>query len=432
MDAVLALAREHLNDATADATHALPDAGPRWGTLAAWCRQNIASFETAEQAVHFAQRPTGHGGFEARFCSDSLAQMAAKFEARLASEFPDVAPHLSSFAEPDISEPESTLIYNRRRVSSPMFAHIIFMLNCASRIPAMDYVCEIGGGYGAPARLALTNSYCPATSYAIVDLPESLFFAEVYLRATLGHARVRYLGRDEAIDCRADRFRGVILCPTSRIDGLRPTCFDLITNTLSMQEMTDAYVDFYRAWLSCQPGDYFYSYNYFLQSADDRIESANVFAPRLSEHWQITWSHCEDKRPTSSCHVLAKRSDPLKAKDRNRKTIDRHLKRPLEADSIYPLLHAAQTQTDARFAYALMTALVEDLDFGPKEIFFLADLIARDPALTSEEHKIATGIRANSAARLAAGTNSRVPPHLTSLQRDLYPHRTAVRVSRDR
>ena len=65
---------------------------------------------------------------------------------------------------------------------------------CATRIAKLDQICEIGGGFGAPARLFLTNGYRRPRSYVIADLPESLFFAECFLRATLGNDRVRYVG----------------------------------------------------------------------------------------------------------------------------------------------------------------------------------------------------------------------------------------------
>ena len=53
----------------------------------------------------------------------------------------------------------NTAIRDGRRVSGPMLVHMLFYFSCATRIPDMDRVCEIGGGYGAPARLFMTNSF---------------------------------------------------------------------------------------------------------------------------------------------------------------------------------------------------------------------------------------------------------------------------------
>ena len=173
MASILAIARQHLSDALSDPALGLPDPGPRWGTLAAWCRRNIARFQSEDDAIHFAQAPLGHGGFEARLTGEALAAHADKLEAMLLRDFPQAAAHFTSFVEPEVSRPETTAIRDGRRVSGPMLVHMLFYFSCATRIPDMDRVCEIGGGYGAPARLFMTNSFCRPRSYIIVDLPES-------------------------------------------------------------------------------------------------------------------------------------------------------------------------------------------------------------------------------------------------------------------
>jgi hypothetical protein len=110
MDSILAAARRHLEDALHDPTRDLPDPGPRWGTIAAWCRENVALFASHEQAVHFAQIPTGHGGFEARLTGADLARMAETMDAALLRDFPQAASHFTSFVEPEISRPDTTMI----------------------------------------------------------------------------------------------------------------------------------------------------------------------------------------------------------------------------------------------------------------------------------------------------------------------------------
>jgi putative sugar O-methyltransferase len=419
MDPILTIARQHLSDALNDPGHGRPDPGPRWGTLAAWCRQNIPNFRSAEQALHFAQAPLGHGGFEARLTGEALAENVKTFDAMLRRDFPQAVSHFPSFIEPEASRSETTTVLNGRRVSSPLVAHMLFYFSCATRIPEMDCVCEIGGGYGGPARLFLTNSYRRPRCYTILDLPESLFFAEVYLHLTLGGERVHYVQGGDTADPRTMAEGTVILCPVARRSALRPIHFDLVLNTLSMQEMTDEYVTFYRDWLNEQSTRYFYSFNYFMQNTDDRTESANMFAPRLSDRWDIVWSTTMGKRPYLCAHVLACRTEPSTIAERNRLTIARHFKRPLDLDSIYPLLHVAETSTDARFLYELILALIEDFDFKPKEVFFLIQrLDCGQPALAYEERQNIVRLRADF-ARLAEG-DARVPPHLAAMQQDLY------------
>jgi putative sugar O-methyltransferase len=424
MASILAIARQHLSDALSDPAHGLPDPGPRWGTLAAWCRRNIARFQSEDDAIHFAQAPLGHGGFEARLTGEALAAHADKLEAMLQRDFPQAAAHFTSFVEPEVSRPETTTIRDGRRVSGPMLVHMLFYFSCATRIPDMDRVCEIGGGYGAPARLFMTNSFCRPRSYMIVDLPESLFFAEVYLRTTLGHDRVRYVASGETIDPATPEDGVVILCPVARRSALQRIRFDLVLNTLSMQEMTDEYVAFYGDWLDRQGAAHFYSFNYFLQRIEDRTESANVFTPRLSARWDVTWSQVIGERPYLSLHVLARRTPASTIAARNDLAIGEHFRRPLGLASIYPLLHVAETSPDARFAYRLVMALMEDLDFRPKEAVFLVDHIgrleSRAALLTAAELAGVGAVRDTLGCLLSVAPGARVPPHLEELQRDLY------------
>jgi hypothetical protein len=47
------------------------------GHLGGVVREKIPTLRTVEEAVHFAQIPQQHGGFEARFTGDALAKLAA-------------------------------------------------------------------------------------------------------------------------------------------------------------------------------------------------------------------------------------------------------------------------------------------------------------------------------------------------------------------
>jgi putative sugar O-methyltransferase len=244
MDDIVAMARRNLDSSLADAAAHLPDAGPRWGTLATWCRKQVPTLRTAEEAIHFAQEPVHHGGFESRFRGDDLASKATEQEALLLRSFPQFAGHFASFCEPELSNPSATMIINGRRVASPMYTHMISYFVCLTRVPKLDFICEIGCGYGGPARLALTNDLHRPNGYVIIDLPESLFFAECYLRATLGLDRVHYVGPNETLSSSGWATQSAVLCPVGRIAALTRMQFDLVINSLSMAEMSDEYVEF--------------------------------------------------------------------------------------------------------------------------------------------------------------------------------------------
>ena len=88
------------------------------------------------------------------------------------------------------------------------------------------------------------------------------------------------------------------------------------------------------------------------------------------------------------------------------------------------LLHVAETSPDARFAYRLVMALMEDLDFRPKEAVFLVDHIgrleSRAALLTAAELARVGAVRDMLGCLLSVAPGARVPPHLAELQRDLY------------
>jgi putative sugar O-methyltransferase len=375
------------------------------------------------EVVHYAQCPVGHGSFEDRLAGNELHRSVAMHESLLIDAYPFAADHLASFSEPELSHPDTTIQHNGRSVSAPLSTHTIFFFNIVTRVPSIGNICEIGGGYGAPARLWMTNSYKRPRLYAIVDLPESLFFAEVYLRATYGFDRVHYVQPHEEIGSVPDGT--ILLCPVSRREDLKSITFNVILNTLSMQEMTDDYVAFYRDWLVTQPSNYFYSFNYFLQPADSRGESPNLFAPRLSEHWTILWtSGTSDGSPIAFTNVLAQRAEPGTIMPRNAATIEQYFRRPLTAAAAFPLMHAADTGADSRFAYQLMMAINEDFRHCPKELAFLAGRIhqleLQQGQLSESELACAKRILEDVTSKYSSKVTPAVPKHMRALQRGLY------------
>jgi hypothetical protein len=123
----------------------------------------------------------------------------------------------------------------------------------------------------------------------IIDLPETLIFADALLRHEVGIAEVRYLLDDTPIDP-AGVGAKVLLCPISNVSALRRLEFDLVTNTLSMQEMTDEWVDWYMRWLDMQPCRYFYSANFFGTALARMREGRNSWSPRPSSGWWLQHS----------------------------------------------------------------------------------------------------------------------------------------------
>ena len=173
---IVAQAKDHLRGSVkAELIANLPDAGRRWKTYALWSRSVIPHLHSATEVIRFAQNAHGHGGFESRQEGDELLSYVAKLESHLASRFPTYANEFASFTESDGSDNSTSLVFNGRRVSGPMYANMTFFLEFLTHMPVFpNSVCEIGGGYGGPCRLWLSNNIHRPSRYVIVDLPESL------------------------------------------------------------------------------------------------------------------------------------------------------------------------------------------------------------------------------------------------------------------
>ncbi len=169
-------------------------------------------------------------------------------------------------------------------VSNVLFFHLSYLLQCLTWVPKPGVICEIGGGYGAPARLWLHESRPPTRNLCrlSVDFPESLFFAEVFLRSNFDGLTLHYVTDAKPLERDfVGQFR-VVLCPIHHLDALNRLPFDLVINTGSMQEMTEEWIDFWMLWLKRQDCRFFYSMNYFGQPLNFLAESGKRLSPRPS------------------------------------------------------------------------------------------------------------------------------------------------------
>ncbi len=297
----------------------LPDAGWRWESYCVSARRLIERYKTPLDAIHYIQAPASNSGFEARFVGDALKAHAEVMEQNCAAIFPQFAEELTSFAETELSHEETVTELNGRLVSSPLYNHIIHTMRCMSLYPEAKRILEIGGGYGAPGRVWMTNGVVSPRLYVSVDFPETLFYAEVYLRATMPEMSVRYITEDAAPDL-AGTGSEIWLCPISNLGALKETQFDIVTNTGSLQEMTDEYVDFYMRTIDSLSTNRFYSANYFCQPIDDLKESMNFGAPIMGPHWVAEFlDHSNDtQRGVAEAFYVRQDIDGLSQQQLNR------------------------------------------------------------------------------------------------------------------
>lgn len=286
-----------------EASTQLPDAGWRWQAYRTATQRFVNYFRTPIEVIHAIQSPRSNMGYEARMTGRGLVNYARTVEQACLRIFPQYADKLGSFKESPLSHPETLAYLNNRLVSSPLYNHVVQIMRCATMVQP-DIVMEIGGGYGAPGRLWLTNDVCRPRIYIDVDFPESLFFTEVYLRANDPSLHVEYLRAEadiERILNRPDAGPTVILVPIALIGALRAVPIDLAVNTGSLQEMTADYVEFYCRWLDTSNVGHFYSSNYFGQQIDNLFEGMNYVAPTMTDRWTTKFRclHEDPLRPVA-------------------------------------------------------------------------------------------------------------------------------------
>lgn len=383
--AALRGARDHLRRAV-EASSRLPDAGSRWAEYSAISRKAIEGFTSTEEAILFAQDPATHNGFEARAKRHLLQEIGAREENSLRSAFPQYAHLVTDFSESPYSDPQSTAEYNGRLVSSSMYLLATYCLFCLDALPRLpNVVCEIGGGTGAPARTWLTNPIHRPVKYIIVDLPESLFFSEMYLTKHFGVENVFYVCDRSEATTRSIESAQIVLCPNAFLDMLAPIAIDLAINTNSLQEMSEEYVDFFMGWLDRQDCQYFFSSNYALQDIRDLRESMNTWSPRMSPLWKTRFLKLfpdpDCIRPTARALYEKSPNDVSQRKQEAAQKIEELLSVPLNGESLLCLLDAVRLGMEKEHISDLVRKAAAEYPIEAKEMVYLSSWLRDSPPL---------------------------------------------------
>ena len=252
----LAAARGHLSDPAQ-----LPfEMAPAWATHRRAMRDAINGFASDRDAIAYAQQGSVTG-FDHRIHTSYFANKVCAWKLhaleRTFGPLPDWA-----------RESELSTSVGDGGYSTIFLTHLYYYLQIA-KIPH-DTVLEIGGGYGGLARIfKLAN---PDVRYILTDLPESLFFADVFLRANFPHATIRYAGEEGEFD--------FLLVPAHQTECLNGLDIDVAINTGSFQEMTEDANRFWMALLQKRTNTrHLYSFNYFLVNRKRHGETAGHVVP---------------------------------------------------------------------------------------------------------------------------------------------------------
>lgn len=238
---------------------------PAWMAHQKQNRNKIEAFDSLQAAISFAQDGSKTGFdhridervFAEKVCTWKLHELTRVFG------FPAWAQE---------SEFSSALTIDGQRLSTIFLTHLYYYQQIARLADQKKTILEIGGGYGGLARIFSLAD--PQVRYILTDLPESLFFAEVFLRTNFPNAKIAY--GEWAPDFE------FLLVPVQDVQTLRGQKVDVVINTGSFQEMTEPtnhfWMDFIQHHIETR---FLYSFNYFLLNRTRHGETSEGAATRF-------------------------------------------------------------------------------------------------------------------------------------------------------
>ena len=295
----------------------------------------IRNLSSCKEVIEYAQQD--ECGFDHRIASAATINCYGEDISRdsiiterlemLKSAFPDSWESVGKIGDSILSIESSISICDGVRYSNIYLTHLYFYLNIKSMLGKINQdsepkkrILEIGGGYGGLARIfSLADENI---QYFITDLPESLCFCYVYLKATLPEARVAYLPSSNPDELDS---ANIILVPVNFANAISGFTFATVINTGSFQEMTTDGLLYWMKFIQEKINALsLYSWNYFLNdlfihSSVDKANDMNLFRPTLDQHWnlvQFRLNPCEINQDVKSRNWLELFATRIPTKDR--------------------------------------------------------------------------------------------------------------------
>lgn len=269
---------------------------PTWEQHQRKSQKLIDDFSDVRAVISYAQN--GHrSGFDSRKVGEGYEErrFAETVSAWKLKELIQLFGPLPSWAQE--SELSKNLTIDGKEFSNSFFTHLYHYLRIQQLEPHANVILEIGGGYGALARIFKLGK--PDCKYILVDLPESLFYADVFLRENFPSATISYSSAEEC---------DFLLVSVPEIGHLSNVDVDLVINTGSFQEMTEEanlfWANFFQKKITTET---LYSFNYFLinraaygETSEGGISSP--ICPILDDCWEPAFFKINPPIPTiDSC-----------------------------------------------------------------------------------------------------------------------------------
>jgi hypothetical protein len=214
-------------------------------------------------------------------CTQPLLEPGVQWYARFLSSLQIRLP----FEESELIPDERCVLLNDKRVSTDFLYRLSKLASLTRKgvnLQGQKTVLEIGGGYGAFARTIMGAN--PKIKYVMVDIPETLFFAEVFLRHSFPDKTFGYLVKDEyPEDC------DILFVPVGLERRLNHRAFDLAINTNSLGEMPRHIAKRWIDWLVQIKPLKVFSLNRFLNSTPEDVGESRKQASGSAFLWGPEW-----------------------------------------------------------------------------------------------------------------------------------------------
>jgi len=358
-----------------------PEHGTRWGGYASFIKDRISQLHTCKEVLHVAQSEIG---FEHRQDVSHEGKYTSLYEGELRSAFPQFASILNKLADHPDSVPRTVYMHQGRAVSNTLFyyAYLLFdIMSLLSKPP--ETIVELGGGYGALARIFFENPIHSPTHYVLVDMPEALFFAETILKKWFGEDQVCYL-EESITNLQLNKDCKIYLIPIVHIRSLESLEIDLLINTGSMQEMSEEWINYYGEIMDSLNLEWFYSLNYFAQPLKQMREGANYLSPKLSSAWithDLQWNPAFIRM--QSIRNFARgfyRKEKLQLLPLEREQFDRDLRLPPTGARFLKIMDQLRLKPEPESLFATLGFAMR-MPFRPKEAMWLAERLLAYPDL---------------------------------------------------
>ena len=215
-------------------------------------------------------------------------------EEMLCRSYPAYTEEIHKLSDSPLSNPQSILRKRHKRMSLSLYHNASTMFACINYKKDIKNVCEIGAGYGMLANIWINNNINRLNNYTIIDLPEVLFDAEVFIEGSNKNINTRYILEEKDVE-KLENFEGVIFCPIFYAHLLDKIHFDIVINKGSLSEISIDWIEYWKDWLECHEKSIFYSYNRlsYLYPARDKsgcVSEATIspiMSPLVPKEWHV-------------------------------------------------------------------------------------------------------------------------------------------------